>query len=77
MLIKASTSCNLTKEDFGKLGAKRISDELGELRAILREIERAASDVVLNICPFDFKKFYVQFTMPTLISRSERRQYVK
>ena len=55
------TIYNLTKEDFSKLGAKRISDELGKLRALLREIERAASDAALNICPFDFEKFYVQF----------------
>lgn len=59
--IPYPTVYNLTKEDFGKLGAKRISDALGKLRKTLQEIERSASEVAESINPFDFEKFYVRF----------------
>lgn len=55
------TVYNLTKEDFNKLGAKRIKDELGKLRMILREIERTAVQSAQSICPFNFEKFYLQY----------------
>ena len=51
----------LTEETFKKLKAKRVSDDLGKLRKILREIEQTALEVAGNICPFDFEKFYLQF----------------
>jgi integrase len=58
------TIFDLTKEAYEKLSAPRISADLQEIRAKLRQIEREATDAVKELAPFSFQEFeqrYVRF----------------
>jgi integrase/recombinase XerD len=57
------TIFDLSKEEYDKLPASRISNELQSIRDKLKEIERTAENAVSNLNPFTFKEFekdYIQ-----------------
>ncbi|MBD0331202.1 MAG: phage integrase SAM-like domain-containing protein [Chitinophagaceae bacterium] len=51
------TIYELTKEDYGKLTAPRVSVELQEIREKLKEIERSAGEAIKKLDPFTFEQF--------------------
>jgi integrase/recombinase XerD len=52
---------DLSKEEFDKLTASRISNELQSIRDKLKEIERTAENVVNELDPFSFADFEKDF----------------
>jgi integrase len=58
------TIFDLTNEAYEKLSAPRISSELQEIRAKLRQVEREASEALKELAPFSFAEFeqrYIRF----------------
>lgn len=55
------TIFDLTKEEWEKLPASRISNELQPIRDKLREIERSAENAVKDLAPFAFADFEKDF----------------
>jgi integrase len=51
------TVFDLSKDEWGKLGASRISNELQTVRNKLKEIEKEAVTCIDNIEPFSFEEF--------------------
>ncbi len=55
------TIFDLTKDDFDKLSASRISNELQTIRDKLKEIERTAENAVKDLGSFSFTDFENEF----------------
>ncbi|MBX9784324.1 MAG: hypothetical protein K2X48_13620 [Chitinophagaceae bacterium] len=55
------TIFDLTKEEWEKLSASRISNELQPIRDKLKEIERSAENAVKDLAPFAFADFEKDF----------------
>ncbi|MDQ3846599.1 MAG: phage integrase SAM-like domain-containing protein, partial [Bacteroidota bacterium] len=51
------TIYELTKEEYSKLTASRVSVELQEIREKLKEIERTAAESIKKLDPFTFEEF--------------------
>ena len=51
------TIFDLSKEDFEKLGASRITGDLQSIRDKLRDIERTAQNAAVKLDPFTFEDF--------------------
>lgn len=59
------TGVNLSKTDFEKLSAKRISAELNKIRVDLDEAENKANQLIKEIKPFNFPIFEQRFKQKT------------
>lgn len=55
------TFFDLSKEEWEKLPASRISNELQPVRDKLKEIERKAENAVKDLAPFNFAEFEKDF----------------
>lgn len=55
------TTFDLSKEEWEKLPASRISNELQRVRDKLKEIERKAENAVKELAPFNFTEFEKDF----------------
>ena len=57
------TIYDLAEDDYNKLSASRVSEDLQILRGKLKEIERTAKNVIEKLDPFsflDFEKDYIK-----------------
>lgn len=63
---------DLSKEEFDKLTASRISNELQSIRDKLKEIERTAENVVSGLDPFNFPEFEKDFIQNNNLFRQRK-----
>lgn len=70
------TVFDLSKDDWEKLSASRISNELQAVRDRLREMERQAENAIKELAPFSFSEFEKTFVKshPHFRRRKERQQ---
>lgn len=57
------TIFDLSKDDFSKLSASRINNELQETREKLKEIVRTAEEAIKKLIPFSFEQFEKVFIL--------------
>lgn len=69
-----ATIYDLTKEEFGKLKAKRVSDSFMEIRDQLKELERSAAAYSEKIIPFDFEKFEFGFVRGNPVFKEKNKK---
>lgn len=63
---------DLTQEDFKKLGAKRVSDSLLEVRDNLNGEVKSAQNAADAISPFSFQRFYQEFIYGNPLFREKK-----
>jgi integrase/recombinase XerD len=66
------TIFDLTKNDYDKLSASRISNELQTIRDKLKFIETTAQTAVRVLSPFTFKEFEIDFTYDNKLFRQKK-----
>ncbi len=73
-----TTIYDLTKNDFGKFAAPRISDSLVELKGKLNSIEVEAIKAAKAISPFSFVAFETDFIKdnPFFVQRKRRKESI-
>lgn len=70
------TIFDLTEENWQKLSASRISDELQSVRNKLKEIEHSAATVAEKILPFNFQAFERSFVLGNPLFRQRKSKIV-
>ena len=55
------TTFDVSQEDYSKLSASRISNELKSVRDSLKDTERAANNIIKDLEPFSFETFERKF----------------
>lgn len=66
------TIFDLREEDYGKLSATRVSQELQDVRDKLKEIERTALNVLEKLKPFSFQAFERNFVLGNPLLKQKR-----
>ncbi|MBD0296806.1 MAG: site-specific integrase [Flavisolibacter sp.] len=72
------TIFNLSKDEWEKLSASRISNELQQIRDKLRDLERQADNAVKELTPFSFSEFEKTFikSHPHIRQKREKQDTV-
>lgn len=72
------TIFDLSKDEWEKLSASRISNDLQQIRDKLRELERQAVNAMKELCPFSFLEFEKTFVKshPYIRQRKEKQEDV-
>ncbi len=66
------TIFDLPKDDYEKLTASRIGNELQSIRDKLKEIERTAENTLSNLSPFSFTEFEKDFIQDNALFRKRK-----
>ncbi|MEO6730184.1 MAG: site-specific integrase [Ferruginibacter sp.] len=66
------TIFDLSKDDYEKLGASRINQELQSVREKIKEIERTAENALSNFSPFSFAEFEKDFIQDNVLFRKRK-----
>ena len=66
------TIFDLSQEDYDKLTASRINNELQEVREKLKEIQRTSENVAKEIYPFNFYEFEREFILNNRLFRERK-----
>ncbi|MEO6549718.1 MAG: phage integrase SAM-like domain-containing protein [Ferruginibacter sp.] len=66
------TIFDLTKDEWDKLPASRISNELQSIRDKLKEIERTSENAIKNLDPFGFAEFEKDFIQNNILFRKRK-----
>lgn len=67
----------LSKSEFEKLGAKRVTENLSEIRRNLELVTDQAKEIAKQITPFDFEKFYDRFIIKNKFFIQRKRTPIK
>lgn len=68
------TIYDLSKEDYQKFPAPRVSDGLQKVRTALNEMERDAATAAKNINPFDFDCFETEFINKNPVFKERKKR---
>jgi integrase/recombinase XerD len=66
------TVFDLAKDEYDKLSASRISNELQSIRDKLKDIERTAENAVIVLSPFNFTDFETDFIQNNSLFRQRK-----
>jgi integrase/recombinase XerD len=67
----------LSKTEFEKLDAKRVTEHLSEIRYNLKLITDKAKEIANQITPFDFEKFYDRFVFKNKFFVQRKKTEIK
>ena len=66
------TTFDVSQKDYNKLSASRISNELKAVRDSLKEIDRAANNIIKNFESFSFETFESKFIVNNVFFKERK-----